>query len=1418
MINWEQHFNNPDFQGLPLQEQKKTIDILTGRDPDFRGMPPAERQKAREILYSRIPTTQTQESPSFSQQWNPGTTDLLTGQQPEAAPQPQQEVPQKTFSQQWNPGTTDLLTGQQPEPAKPVVPTPDQSGFSIDLRDSVMKSVTGKIAISYLSEEEKKKVPSLQPGYKHTPAHNLFHSIAGIGVDLPLMSLGNLIGGVGGMFGLLAALNALYDAKLAGQLPKSLTDFSPEDRERLTEIEKKIGFEGAYGFGTGLLLSQLGKLSGTVLSEIGLRKAFNALETKMPYSEFRGIFGGTYTPSKIASAVTNIVTQSAGLTGADVIVDGLDQIKEKFGHNLALISVLTALHMPFAGKRIKIDYKTKVGAAEDIAGELGISRREALRMMDDPEQNKALIDLLTKRQQQGNEEAKGFIDNSTKDVEKQVQNTQEVQDLTALKLTEPTTARKGISPDAILEKNPPDLENIVYDVYPRGYDKWTETRKRAYESQPEIREKMDQAISVIWPEIKKNPDILRNVANDPTILMDYVDTKASGYDSLKPKYQNSLKSEIRSMAKEQLYGHDINKPEEQQPYQVSKPMSLGTEANKESFDAMMKSYNPPGVISKTEWDAMKKQQGIPPEKDGGSIFSDELGQVAVPGFAGMAAKFKERMAQAKIEAEKKGEFIGTDNVAEEVVKQLIGEYDVKKKTTREHLQYLNDKFITSVDSRLGKYTEAGKEFEKQVRKFRVFTELSQGVAEDGFHKAVQPLLFAGKLPKHLNSALFDFMDYGKIKERKIPLTPEEVTKVQEAGAKLRKIMDDIHFAANKIGLQELHRSVLRWEMIKDETGAVALMSGNGKLISRFANEKEAVQYKYDHLYTTLGYIDTYAPHVLNHNVLGDPRQLQKLVEYLVDTKQIKNVPGTAGKNLDQVRALEIEAAKNLVRNGLNTSEKRYGNLQIAREFDIPEEFLKRDVSVIANYMERAINRIERARHFGINDEKLFIQAIKVADEASQKYNFSRANAEWMKAKNLASAVSDRLIYDPQSGAFMNLLMNFNVIRKMATSAIGQIPQVFYGIWRGGPTFFLKGLANIGTPEMQSLIRRSGVNLQTTRKWLTETMGGTSFASKWLEWNQFTRVDAFARTASAATGAFYSDYAGEKIASKFTLSDKGDIVKIRDGKVAETAKDGIYKDREVRDIVRLGLDPKLIIKQKGELTDFQKRVAINKFEVDTNFRAYTENMPEFRQSPTGRMVMQFKSFMYSMSKSVRDNVLKEARIGNFRPLLYMMVSCGITGTITNEIRSWFNGAPSIIKQLSEGDFSKLIDAYAASGALGMGESILHTFKYGDPQLGAAIGDLLKMAAVTARAVKSTVGMNWKQLAQTITKESVAMAPLGPRWRRTASMLFQNKYPVEASDFLVLPREKTNPQEFPTPLEKIRREGRKQRQKIKERLTP
>jgi len=257
--------------------------------------------------------------------------------------------------------------------------------------------------------------------------------------------------------------------------------------------------------------------------------------------------------------------------------------------------------------------------------------------------------------------------------------------------------------------------------------------------------------------------------------------------------------------------------------------------------------------------------------------------------------------------------------------------------------------------------------------------------------------------------------------------------------------------------------------------------------------------------------------------------------------------------------------------------------------------------------------------------------------------------------------------------------------------------------RSSPYATLRAIINYD----KDFAQRSAAIVNQTIKEIMVAHGATSeLGSRYLRTIGFSKSEEVLRTWAANAGKYHAMDLAEML-------QKGKRVK--------------YAQRQLRS---LGLDPDVITK-RGRLTDEELRLAGKRVSDETQFRGNVMDLPEQWLTGHGRVLTQFKTFVYNQAMLIKRSVIDEARHGNYRPLTFLLSAYPIAGT----------GYDILVNQILLGKESpeSLPDWYwrglTSVGGLGMFQTALESIAFGEK---AVISDL---AGPTAGDIAKTIMMAW-----------------------------------------------------------------------------
>jgi hypothetical protein len=350
--------------------------------------------------------------------------------------------------------------------------------------------------------------------------------------------------------------------------------------------------------------------------------------------------------------------------------------------------------------------------------------------------------------------------------------------------------------------------------------------------------------------------------------------------------------------------------------------------------------------------------------------------------------------------------------------------------------------------------------------------------------------------------------------------------------------------------------------------------------------------------------------------------------------------------------------------------KRQGSLEYAREIDLP--VYDPDVRVVApKYIHSATMRLSEIGHFG-QDNQVINKYINKIRKAGNDADFVRMATDRMLKfagdGDTSATKAYRLVRTMEGFKLSPTSTIKNALQGTWNSALkGDIPSALYGfkqLWtKQGRRFGVESGAAIDSLISESL-RHSGAS----GKALTNYLRGIGFAG----------AERANRVVAANAGLHYAN----KLVKKATKGSR-------------------YAKQALTEL--LGRDATEAI-QRGKLTEQEQLLAAKRFSDLTQFRSRPQDWPVLASTDLGRVVFQFKSYIYGQSKLIYDSTVKELKAGNYgratRNLMVLGTVFPLGGEVTRQIVNIITGK----KDQSEGLRRYFEDVLQVGGAGVVGDAL------------------------------------------------------------------------------------------------------------------
>ena len=364
------------------------------------------------------------------------------------------------------------------------------------------------------------------------------------------------------------------------------------------------------------------------------------------------------------------------------------------------------------------------------------------------------------------------------------------------------------------------------------------------------------------------------------------------------------------------------------------------------------------------------------------------------------------------------------------------------------------------------------------------------------------------------------------------------------------------------------------------------------------------------------------------------------------------------------KATDIADARTKLQFMKNDNYKPFGSLEKSREVDMPGYDMTK--KALSDYVARAHDTIATAEQFGPKGEGKMEILARLQQEG---YNSSQIN----KAEEYLDKALKLKQYDQTATRASSAVRQANAFMTLGTAGVSNAGQVTNTMTVAGIGRTLKNMAKVMSSKTSRAQADSmGVTLDHAISTIESQQVGTqnrilrNIASP-----LFREVERFNRRYTALVGEDFGNH----------LLKKGEF--------------GARKLKE------LGVSGEI-----GEkLTPDQVKQLSRGLVETTQFKVDPMDLPAWTDSPMGKVVSQYKPFIYKQTEFMYNQVIKEAGKGNFAPLLRFLAVGVPIGLGGQKIKDAVKGRDSF-KDEEGNDKSKLalLDKGIASvGGYGMADN-------------------------------------------------------------------------------------------------------------------
>jgi len=391
------------------------------------------------------------------------------------------------------------------------------------------------------------------------------------------------------------------------------------------------------------------------------------------------------------------------------------------------------------------------------------------------------------------------------------------------------------------------------------------------------------------------------------------------------------------------------------------------------------------------------------------------------------------------------------------------------------------------------------------------------------------------------------------------------------------------------------------------------------------------------------------------------------VKYLVKTGQADSIPEARGMTLRYFRP---------------SRNPRYGHLEVARELDFP--FYDPDPRrVLPQYFIDATTRLEKVAEFGTNGKKISALLGKLQNELIKAKGYKEGRAAAENARILLDKAIEATRTSPTKQKISQLLRTIQT-PKLAFAQLLNIGQSANTLLASDLPSLALGIKKAFTHEGVQRALKSGAIMESTIREMGRLVGSESkFANFFLKATGFSWTEKFNRIVASNTGMAYAERLMRKLSKNPT------------------------NKKILQQLAELGIDGAKALKRGLSEEDLLKAGQI--MAEITQFRARPIDLPALASSPEGRVIFQFKNFVYNQTKFLKRQIVDNIQKGNYaraiRTIAILSILFPIQGEILSDIRSLITGSTRPTKFLD-----RYIENIANVGGMGIVADLFTSAKY------------------------------------------------------------------------------------------------------------
>jgi hypothetical protein len=402
------------------------------------------------------------------------------------------------------------------------------------------------------------------------------------------------------------------------------------------------------------------------------------------------------------------------------------------------------------------------------------------------------------------------------------------------------------------------------------------------------------------------------------------------------------------------------------------------------------------------------------------------------------------------------------------------------------------------------------------------------------------------------------------------------------------------------------------------------------------------------------------------------KPLDNYYPYFVKEEKLKEIFANQRKYSDFLEALSknnkitISKAHEIIQDVVNGRADFYGHLERSRTAKMPFSFYERDPrQILSQYISEAWNRIGDAKEFGGDDSILQ----KIIDTARVR------GSDFEEIQALTSRFLGRDKFSKSLEKVSSFARMYNNLTKLSLASITNLGDLTKPFIRTNFLSSLKGIVRSFTKEGKEFAGKSGVLNPVLEQFAKEQ----GLGEKFFKYSGFQATEQKLRQIQANSARYYIDL----LYRKLKKNPKNAFV--------------------WRRLEQFGIDPKELISRGLKESDY----------VDGAIKAIADtqpaskiDIPYYWQSPTGKLLTQYKTFAYKQMKFLNEFVFKEAKQGNLKPLIMFLVMGTALGEGVGDMKAYVRG-----RQRPDTFGARIIDNLMTIGGMGLASDFIANLQYG-----------------------------------------------------------------------------------------------------------